>query len=145
MAESCYCCQRAAKLSILVDQFESRLSQSKTEHGLLSHRKTGHVLSCLPCAGTGDALANAGRAVHDAISARKYARQIASAQKSNPVSAIAEAAWKGDPQLFVGDSLIAFAPHVAERYGKDGKVISLLTFANSNAVETSQGLVTEQP
>jgi glyoxylase-like metal-dependent hydrolase (beta-lactamase superfamily II) len=65
-------------------------------------------------------------------------RKIAKDHPNYPITAIANAAWQGQPDLMQGDSLNALAPHITERYGP---VISCLTFANSNVVETSEGLV----
>eukprot|EP00750_Incisomonas_marina_P028010 INCI633.3.p1 GENE.INCI633.3~~INCI633.3.p1 ORF type:complete len:403 (-),score=67.88 INCI633.3:39-1247(-) len=79
-----------------------------------------------------------------AASARRYARKLAQQNEDGPVSAIAEAAWRGDPELLIGDSLSALAPGVLERFGGDGpgSVLSQLTFANSHTVDCGDaGLV----
>mmetsp|Transcript_1789 Transcript_1789/g.2052 ORF Transcript_1789/g.2052 Transcript_1789/m.2052 type:complete len:521 (-) Transcript_1789:138-1700(-) len=63
---------------------------------------------------------------------------IAEENPENPVTAIAEAAWNADERVMAGNSVAAFTPHVMERYGP---VMSILTFANCNVVETEEGLV----
>ena len=55
----------------------------------------------------------------------------------NPVTAIANACWENDPKIMRGDSLTALAPFVYEKYGP----VSMLTFANTHCVDTSEGIV----
>ena len=63
---------------------------------------------------------------------------IAENNPESPVTAIADAAFRSDERVMGGNSVVAFTPHVAERFGN---VISILTFANSNIVQTEEGLV----
>lgn len=64
--------------------------------------------------------------------------EIAEANPKSPVTAIADAAFQSDPKVMGGNSVVAFTPHVTEKFGN---VISILTFANSNVVQTEEGLV----
>ena len=72
------------------------------------------------------------------MAARKYALEIAAKNPDQPVTAIADACWENDPKIMRGDSLTALAPFVMERFGP---VLSMLTFANTHCVDTSEGIV----
>jgi glyoxylase-like metal-dependent hydrolase (beta-lactamase superfamily II) len=86
-----------------------------------------------------DALDALGVAMRRAMQAKAAAKAIADAHPERPLTAIAEAAWRGAPELMdSGDALTALSPHVAERFGP---VVSVLTMANSHTVETTDGLV----
>ena len=93
----------------------------------------------------GGAGGGGGDAVDDAARARAFAQRLARKHEDAPVTAIAEAAWRGVPELMgAGDALMALAPHVLERFGGEGagSVLSVLTFANAHAVDCGEaGLV----
>jgi glyoxylase-like metal-dependent hydrolase (beta-lactamase superfamily II) len=122
--EACLC-HRGMLLNLAVDRIEALGAAS------LSRNDTA--------AGFGKKLGQqTGESISRALTARTYAKQIAKKNPERPVSAIAEAAWQGDERLMGGDSLNALAPKVSEFYGP---VLSILTFANSHVVDTSDGLV----
>ena len=69
-----------------------------------------------------------GKGLAEALEARKEAIQIANRDPQHPVTAIANAAWSGAPELVGTHSLLSMAPSVAERFGGTGagSVISML-------------------
>ena len=127
-AEPCVCHQTLL-LNLEIDRLVA--AEEQTPPGALLTR---HATA----SSDGKLLAQAGLSVKTAMSARKYALSLAAQHPDKPVTAIAQAAWAGDPQLMQGDSLNALSPHVAEFFGP---VLSILTLANSHVVDTTEGLV----
>ena len=115
--------------AILLEQDRLKISRSSTTHPLVRNPTA---------AGAPPPPAPPGEAIMNALKARAVCRKIAQDHPNKPITAVAEAAWQGQPDLLQGDSLTALSPHITERYGP---VISCLTFANSNVIETSEGLV----
>ena len=116
-AEPCVCHQTLL-LNLEIDRLVA--AEEQTPPGALLTR---HATA----SSDGKLLAQAGLSVKTAMSARKYALSLAAQHPDKPVTAIAQAAWAGDPQLMQGDSLNALSPHVAEFFGP---VLSILTLAN---------------
>ena len=137
--ESCLC-HRAALINMEIDRrllLESQENNNDNNSNLSLNYTAGNSRPN-PNLARGANLRKAGDSIKEAIEARKYAQEIARNNPKNPVTAIANACWENDPKIMRGDSLTALAPFVYEKYGP---VLSMLTFANTHCVDTSEGIV----
>ena len=139
-------CHRAALINVEIERLlhieqhkNSCVKDNKNNNLLLHHHTAGN--NSQPdskLSQDSNLRLNAGKTVMDAMAARKYALEIAAKNPDHPVTAIAEACWQNDPKIMRGDSLSALAPFVMERFGP---VLSMLTFANTHCIDTTEGIV----
>ena len=119
-------CHRLARVNLRIDAAIARSGSVQGPCVALEHapRRRG-IAPRLVGGGSGKDVAAAiavgddgGDAQQRAVwAAREFSMRLAVENPDRPVSAVAEAAWNGAPELLAGDAVSALAPGIIERFG----------------------------
>jgi len=129
----CCCC---AENLVLFEKAHLHSEAGMTASEFSSRRGVGNT--CVGLTMQMTAAKNADPRLVAVLKIRQRCEEIAEENPEKPVTAIAEASWNNDPILMSGDAVAGFTSHIFEVFGP---VITFLTFANVNVIETDVGYI----